>query len=317
MKRTFFLVLFFILSLNYSFTACKEESGYIPELPSPEDGAFVLRRGDLIACGDDQVLILKGEAADRNVVEYTWSWRASESKHELPAEYQTLLAALDDCKPVDDNTKLLVTSSSGATVLLDIASKKVLFYAKTPMAHSADLLPNDRIAVASSTHVLGNSLEIYDLGKIEQVIYKDSLYSGHGVVWDESSKQLLALGFDELRIYELVDWSSERPTLKLVKSYKLPDDGGHDLSKVDDSRFLVTTHHGVWLFNHTDGGVFEPFAPLANRVNVKSANYISDTAKLVYTIAEQSWWTFNIYGENPMFTLHIPSVKLYKVRVAP
>ncbi|SEK27143.1 DUF6528 family protein [Parapedobacter koreensis] len=312
MEKIRFIIFFVGLLSHSSLTA-----GNFLNMGSYRGDDFVLHAGDIVACGDDQVIILSGDAAGKNAVEYRWSWRASESKDQLPAAYQPLLATLDDCKPVDNNTKLLITSSSGATVLLDIASKKVLFYAKTPMAHSADLLPNNRIAVANSTHALGNSLEIYEVGKNEQVIYKDSLYSGHGVVWDASSKQLLALGFNDLRVYELVDWSSEKPTLRLVKSHKLPNEGGHDLSKVDESRFLVTTHHGVWLFNNTGEGLFEPFAPLADRVNVKSAYYQSDTGKLVFTIAEQSWWTFNIYGENPMFTLHIPSVKLYKVRVAP
>ncbi|SKB28474.1 hypothetical protein SAMN05660226_00383 [Parapedobacter luteus] len=301
MNKMFFITLFVGLFIHISCIA----------------GDGVLQAGDLIACGDDQVFILDGKAAEKNVVKCKWTWRASESKNQLPAAYQPLLATLDECKPVDGNTKLLITSSSGATVLLDIASKKVLFYAKTPMAHSADLLPGNRIAVANSTHELGNSLEIYDIGTSERVIYKDSLYSGHGVVWNESRKQLLALGFDELRAYELVNWSSEKPALKLVKSYKLPDDGGHDLSKVDESHFIVSTHHHVWLFHDTGEGFFEPFTPLANRVNVKSANYNQDTGKLVYTIAEQSWWTFNIYGQTPAFTLPIPSIRLYKVRVAP
>ncbi|WP_169719444.1 DUF6528 family protein [Olivibacter sitiensis] len=317
MKKIFFLALFANLFLNYFFTVGQNKNTVQANNPIglgiAEHRDFVLSTGDLVVCGDDQVFVLNGDAAKKGEVKYKWKWRASEAKEELPASYQGLLATLDECKPVDHHTKLLITSSGGATILLDIASKKVLFYAKTPMAHSADLLPNNRIGVANSTHVSGNSLEIYDIGKNEQVIYKDSLYSGHGIVWDDASKQLLALGFDELRIYELANWSSSEPKLHLVKSYKLPDEGGHDLSKVDKEHFLVSTHHGVWVFD-TEKELFEPFVPLATHVNVKSANYDRNSDNLVFTIAEESWWTFNIYGENPKIKLHIPSVKLYKVR---
>lgn len=270
--------------------------------------------GDLVACGEDQVFILAKNDAYKGSVNYRWKWKVSDAEKQLPKAYQQLLAILDECKPVDNGTKLLLTASSGATVLLDIATKKVLFYAKTPMAHSADLLPGGRIAVANSTHQQGNSLEIYDLKYPEKVLYRDSLYSGHGVVWDAKHKQLLALGFDELRIYELVDWTSNKPKLALLKTYKLPDEGGHELSNIDNTQFLVSTHHGVWTFD-LQKGLFEPFTPLAKRVNIKSANYNNESKTLLYTVAEESWWTFNIYGENPTFKLHIPEVKLYKVRV--
>ncbi len=76
----------------------------------------------------------------------------------MPDVYQKLLGILDECKPVDHNTKLLLTASSGATCLLDIKDKKVVFYAKTPMAHSAELLPRGYIVVVNSTNPKGNSL---------------------------------------------------------------------------------------------------------------------------------------------------------------
>lgn len=270
--------------------------------------------GDLVACGEDQVFILAKNDAYKGQVNYRWKWKVSDAEKQLPKAYQQLLAILDDCKPVDNGTKLLLTASSGATVLLDIATKKVLFYAKTPMAHSADLLPGGRIAVANSTHQQGNSLELYDMKYPEKPLYRDSLYSGHGVVWNQTNKQLLALGFDELRVYEPVNWTGNKPSLALLKTYKLPDEGGHELSSIDNTQFLISTHHGVWTFDLRKE-LFEPFTPLAERVNIKSTNYNNESKMLLYTVAEESWWTFNIYGENPTFKLHIPTVKLYKVRV--
>ncbi|MFC7524088.1 hypothetical protein ACFQRK_09055 [Parapedobacter sp. GCM10030251] len=63
-------------------------------------------------------------------------------------------------------------------------------------------------------------------------------------------------------------------------------------------------------------GAFTPFEPLRNRENVKSANYDAVTGALVYTIAEESWWTHHVYGINPGFRIQIPDMKAYKVRVA-
>jgi len=280
-----------------------------------QEQAVALEKGDLVACGDDQVVVLDGKKALKSEVAYKWKWRTEDAKDVLPAVYQRLLSTLDDCKPVDHNSKLLVTSSSGGTVLLDVATKKVLFYAQTPMAHSADFLPGGWIVVANSTHDAGNSLELYDSKHPEEVIAKDSLYSGHGAVWDDAHQQLLALGFSELRAYKLINDKTAKPELTLLKSYKLPDEGGHELSIMDQNRFLVSTHHGVWIFDWEKEN-FEPFAPLAKRQNIKSANYDAKTKSLVYTVAEDSWWTFHIYGENPTFKLNIPTVKLYKVRVA-
>ena len=65
------------------------------------------------------------------------------------------------------------------------------------MSHSADMLPGNRIVVANSTNPRGNSIEIYDISRSNECIWRDSLYSGHGVVWSEKYQSLFALGYDE------------------------------------------------------------------------------------------------------------------------
>jgi len=280
---------------------------------SPASGKNPLQRGNLVVCGDDQILIFDGEQARRGVASLIWSWRASEAQGQLPDEYFRMLRSLDDCKPVRNNSQLLVTSSSGATLLLEVATKQILFYAKTPMAHSADLLPNGRIAVANSTHTAGNSLEVYDQQISEKILFKDTLYSGHGAVWVAQRQELFALGFDSLLVYECNQWQSEQPRLKKVRAYNLPDEGGHELSPVSSTQLLVTTHHQVWLFN-MDNGSFIPFDPLKDRENIKSANYDATTESVIYTVAEESWWTHHIYGVNPDFRIEIPDIRAYKVR---
>lgn len=274
----------------------------------------ILHPGDLVVCGDDKVHIYDGDAAHAGQTKLTWSWRASEAKGQLPEAYFDMLRSLDDCKPVNDNTQLLITSSSGATLLLDIATKRILFYAQTPMAHSADMLPGGRIAVANSTHAAGNSLELYDQRAPEKALYKDSLYSGHGAVWIAERQELFALGFDSLLVYRQQAWNTANPRLEKVRAYPLPDEGGHELSPTSSNQLLVSTHHHVWLADMQTGR-FIPFEPLKDSVSIKSANYDARTGALVYTIAEESWWTHHVYGVNPDFRIAIPDMKAYKVRV--
>lgn len=215
-KKFLIPVLFVFLSL----------SGCSPKLgSSASDIIFV--------CGDDKVQMIDLSKSNGEQVAIMWQWAAKEAT-DIPAAYQKMLATLDECKPFEKNTKLMLTSSGGATVVLDIKTKKVFFYAKTPMAHSAEILPNNRIVVANSTHSKGNSIELYDINKPEKVICKDSLYSGHGVVWNKKNKKLYALGYDELREYTLQNWESDSPALELNRYWKLPDEGGHDLFLYND-----------------------------------------------------------------------------------
>jgi hypothetical protein len=270
---------------------------------------------ELIVCGDDQIIIIDETASNGADVRVIWRWQVSEAAAQLPSAYQKYMIPLDECKPVDDGKCLLATSSGGGVLLLERATKKCLFYAYAPMAHSADMLPDGRIAVALSTHTKGNSLEIYDRNMSEIVLYRDSLYSGHGVVWNAARKRLYALGYDELREYSLVDWLTQSPSLHLERRWTIPGKSGHDLFPLSDNELLVSEHHGVHLFDIA-GESFAPFAPLETAENVKSVNSIAASGKLVYTKAEESWWTHNIYLHNPDKTIHIPDVKLYKVRLA-
>ena len=270
--------------------------------------------GEAIAlCGGKDVVIVDMAKSDGKHIEEIWRWNIDEPTEGLPAEYSRYLNPLDECKFVDNGRKLLLTSSHSGTVLMDIKSRKALFYARTPMAHSADLLPNGRIAVANSTNKMGNSIEIYDITKPEVVLFRDSLYSGHGVVWMEETESLFALGYDCLREYKLLDWATSTPSLELKNSWSLPVRSGHDLSRVDESRLLISGHEGVVWFD-LNKGTFSPFEPLKSTRNVKSVNFNPQSERLIYTKAEESWWTHNIYQERPDKVITIDSMKIYKVR---
>ena len=269
---------------------------------------------EIVACGDDKLLIISPEQSQGEQPKVVWQWKVSDAVGQIPEKYQKLMIPLDDCKPIEHNTKILLASSGGGAILLDRITKKCLFYADVPMAHSIEMLPNNRIVVALSTHPKGNSIELYDVNKPEQVLYRDSLYSGHGVVWVTKQHLLYALGYDVLRAYSLQNWNSERPSLKLEKKWALPSEGGHDLVPISDKELVITNHAGIFCFN-METEAFTPFEPLEGVGNIKSVNYDPDSKRLIYTKAEISWWTHHIYLENPKQVFTVDSIKLYKVRV--
>ena len=278
-------------------------------------GCSTYNENHLAICGGKEVKIIDLSKSNGREINKVWSWNIEDGIEGLPAEYSKYLMPLDECKFVDSNKKLLLTSSHSAVVLLDIKSRKCDFYARVPMAHSADLLPNNRIAVALSTNKAGNSLEIYDISQPEKVLWRDSLYSGHGAVWHAERESLYALGYDVLREYKLKDWNTDAPALELVASTPIPVKSGHDLVKVDEQRMLVSGHEGVMWFD-VESKEFSPFEPLKDTHNVKSVNYNHKLNRLIYTKGEVSWWTHNIYQKNPDKTITIDSMNVYKVRPA-
>lgn len=278
-------------------------------------GCSPFNENHIAVCGGNEVKIIDIEKSDGTNLHEVWSWRIDEPTDGLPADYAKYLNPLDECKFVDNNRKLLLTSSHSGVVLLDLKSRRNLFYARVPMAHSADLLPRNRVAVALSTHDKGNSLEIYDISQPEKVLYRDSLYSGHGAVWHAERESLYALGYDVLREYKLRNWESDQPSLEMVASWPIPVTSGHDLVKVDAERMLLSGHEGVYWFD-VESGKYAPFEPLKDTHNIKSVNYNAKSGRLIYTKAEISWWTHHIYQENPDKVLTIDSMNIYKVRPA-
>ena len=291
MSQNWILLLFILLSLS---------------LPA--------RGSEIVACGGSQVVIFDADQPGGENPKLKWSWDVKEATN-LPPRYQKLLVPLDECKPARENTQLLLTSSGGGAVLLDRKTRKPLFYAQTPMAHSAEILPGGRIAVALSTHAQGNSIEIYSQIQPETVLWKDPLPSGHGVIWNQKHQRLYALGLTELRAYSLKDWETPNPSLRRENTWQIPGTSGHDLSRMSADELLITYHEGVSAF-HIPKEAFAPFTPLAKVENVKSVSYDLQTQHLVYTKAEISWWTHHVYCLNPTKIFSVPGINLYKARVS-
>jgi hypothetical protein len=273
----------------------------------------------LFACGGPQVLTLtvklQGDTAE--IVNRT-DWEAGKSDG-MPAAMVPKFKTTDDCKPIDGGRSLLVTSSSDGVAIFERATGKTEFYATVPNAHSAEILPGGRVVAAASTRATGNRLIVFDRKTSDVELFTTPLVSAHGTHWVESERTLWALGLTELQAYELVDWDSAKPSLKLRESFKLPSRGGHDLSPVPGtSKFVVTTEHEVLHFDRKTGQ-FAPHPDLGSLVNIKSVTIHPTTGRTAFTMADPpNWWTFTVRFLGPAATLKFPANdRLYKVRWLP
>ena len=271
---------------------------------------------ELIVCGWDEVFIL--QLGDQGTSSKIWSWRAS-GRDDLPEAYHSLFDTTDECKPFDDGRKLLITSSGGAVTYLDRQNDRVLFYGRAANAHSGDLLPGGRIAVAAS-HALddsddGDRLLLFDLNQPEVELWSEELPWGHGAVWDQKRQLLWALAHQDIRVFELRDWQSDAPKLHKVSTIRLPEGGGHDMYPVAGTPYLgISTGNHCWLLDRDTREVL-PHPELGDTQDVKSMSQHPESNTIAYVKGEDNhWWSENLYFTGPPETLHVPGEHFYKVR---
>jgi hypothetical protein len=268
---------------------------------------------ELIVCGWDEVFILD---MDQQPPQKVWSWKAAD-RQDLPAEMKPKFKTTDECKPVNNGAQILITSSSDGIALVDRADGRVLFYGSAGGAHSAEMLPGGRIAVAASTSKkpLADSLVLFDVKKSGQPLFSTELVSGHGVVWDGKRKLLWTLSGQVLRTYKLVDWKSEKPQLRKTGEYSIPGKGGHDLQAVPGTPFLsVTATDHAWYFDRQKQ-TFLDHPQVADEINVKSITVNPSTGQIVWTRADEGfWWTDTLRFLNPERQYRMSGERLYKAR---
>lgn len=268
----------------------------------------------LLVCGWDEVFVIDARDAEKGEIKKLWSWRAATSEG-LPEAERKRFGTTDECKPTPDGKFLLIASSGGACAFVERATGKTLWYASVPNAHSIDLLPDRRVVAAASTAGAGNRVILFDLAQPDKQLWEGELHSAHGVVWDEDRQTLWALGFDELRRYETADWETASPSLKLVQTFKTPDEGGHDLQAVPGGDDLVlSTHAGVWRFDR-ETKEFRPDDAFGKLAHVKCVSHHPTSGRVaVVQASEEAWWTDTIRLTEPEGKIVLPGEKIYKVR---
>jgi len=278
---------------------------------------------ELILCGWDEVFILDMSQSGNGRPKKVWSWWANGHPGVPWYQKDVSFGATAECKPVDGGANILITSSgSGVGVaLVTRDTGKVLFHAVTENAHSADLLPGNRLAVATSGHEVGtppinpDRLTIYDAKTPGKELYSTELPRGHGVVWDEARQTLWALSHRDLRAYRLAKWDSESPSLEMLFMLDLPVGGGHDLYPVPDSPLMtVSTYGHCWLFDRDKRSV-QPHPQLEETGSVKGISINPVTGQLAYVQAEgDNWWAERVHLLQPDSVLYLPGERLYKAR---
>lgn len=269
----------------------------------------------LYACGDDRIreYALSGDQARQ-----IWQWTASDAV-DLPTAYRTtLLAHIDDCKPVERGRAILVTASTGGVVLIDRASGRVRFRATAPMAHSADLLPGGYVAVALSINKDGDRLQLFKLTRSERPLFSLPLASGHGAVWDAKRHRLFAMSHDLIQAFSF-HTGAAGPHLTETARWTLPGRrDGHDLSPTPEGDYVVTTDDGAWTFD-PGSSRFTPIPALNPKLRVKAVSVARDA--MAWVQAEESWWAhgFTVADRDASAPrrFETPGLKLYKVRWLP
>lgn len=284
------------LFVNFIFTSCNSAGPGIT-------------KERVLVCGDSKVLVVNQAVPGDTLPEVVWSWDAHQAE-DLPLPFRTKkFNSTDDCKAVNGGEWIMVSSSSGAVAVVTFKERKVLFYADVPNAHSVEMLPGQKIVAAASVAENGNKLMLFEMSMPPVLLWEDSLYSAHGVVWDEKRELLFALGYDVLREYKLTGGDS----LALTNEYKIPGISGHDLQiSPEGERLFITEHTGAWQFNLTTRE-FAKIEGFPDAENIKSINQ-NKAGRYVYTVPEESWWTYHVSFYNPAGKLPFPQMHVYKTR---
>ena len=265
--------------------------------------------GDIICCGGDEVFVV--DPLKPSVKK--WSWRAGDSPS-IPDDFRAKFRATDDCKPYQGDT-ILITSSGGGVSLINRTTKKCLFLADARNAHSACLLPRNRVAVASSYG--GDEMQFYDLAdgrKPAVPLQTIRLNGAHGTVWDNERKCLWALGGDELLRLVIKEQAVRGMQWSIGSRHSLPSPGGHDLSPMHNgTQLFVTSNTQVLLFN-CDENTFERHTEFGDQLRIKSVDIHPVTRAIVFHKASTEHWSSDMarfVGRDPQ---KLDGERLYKIR---
>jgi len=271
---------------------------------------------NVLTCGrsfvtESRVILQEGSARLVPV----WTWSPEKSKG-MPSDLVRNFSTIDECKPASGGSEVLVTSSHDAVAIVSRQSGDTLFSANVKNAHSAVLLPDHLIAVASSdaTDGTGDRVVFFDRRVSNIRLAELPFHAAHGLVWDKRRKSLWVDGFDQLISVRVAREGSGPVHVTLLKVYSLPESTGHDFRiNSDCSTLYVSTTHHAYEFPIAQEK-FLPYAPLADLLDVKSFSVDPASGQLVYTLADKGgYWTSTLRFALPDNTAPVP-VPIYKTR---
>jgi hypothetical protein len=275
---------------------------------------------EMIICDQKNARIVKVDVNNGNKV--TWEWKATASYAMIRSGAQGWFSNLSEAKPVYSGKYMLVTASGGGVAIINVSSKKAIWYDYAGgNAHSAELLPNGNVVTASTT---GGYLLIFT---VDSYINDESKQGGkvtfedvHNVVWDKTNKLLWAAGKDKLKAFSYNN-SCASPVLTLKKTYTMPEGNAHELFPVYGSTtelWLSNSNH-VYKFN-VSTGVFTLIKNSAG-ANITAVKSISSGPSGYATIIDkangnggETWRTDVITDLNGTAVFKNTSFGMYKAR---
>ena len=222
--------------------------------------------------------------------EIVWEWNARDGQSCIPSDMQGRFNQVDEAKLRDGGTTLLVSSSGTAWAEIDVATKKARRCGTSGgNTHSIEKLPDNTLVLAHSTGTSGgnNKLQLV-WGEMGALQTKDvySIYSAHGVEWDEKRGCLWALGYTNL---VQLAYNPTAKTLTKQKQWTFTP-SGHDMRLGADGRIYFTNWYYVWEFDPDHDQ-----APkiLFGKTDVKGF-HTDPTYGYIYQVASSNYWNNHI-----------------------
>jgi len=271
----------------------------------------------LCATGRAQQRIVLAEQAEQRIAivdvpthRIVWEWKPSLSNVD-PACWKWF-SNPSDAKPVYGDSCLLVTASGGGVALIRISDGKTLFYALAGgNPHSAELLPDGNIVVASSS---GNYLTLFrtDTAVADRTSFSSRLYIdfGHNVVWDPKRQLLWSADRHQLKTFRY-NFDRRHPALQPVDSVLLPGNQYHDLFPMlkGDTLWMTNTNH-VYKLDLASRRWVEAATPQKDVKSISSGEGYST----IVAIPQEQWWTDEIKDIYGKILFKQAGLKIYKAR---
>lgn len=312
-------LVYFLLGISFSnaFLVPQQPLSKSNEAASTPDRMIVGLRGSWSSCG---TIIIKAPLGNN---EWEWKTRYVKSDKYLPLEVRSCITrgeSMTEVKWAANGTKIVAVVGYAAIVLnyapenpeLD---QRIDFAICVADTHTLELLPDDFLAVATSGSKQSDGFKIYDLRISQPLLDEPSprpvqtirgFPAVHGLLWDETSRKLWAIGNDKspagtegpsqgvLRGYafnpdpcrrEILDRGFDEYPVSVAEKLTTewgPEtnywDGPHDLTGIPNTRkILITTDLHVvgfdvesrtWLSDAEVDSFLNGFVPVGNRANI-------------------------------------------------
>ena len=240
-----------------------------------------------------------------------WEWKPSGSN--VDSAHWKWFSNPSDVKSVYGEKYVLITASGGGVALIRMADKKTMFYAYAGgNPHSAELLPDGNIVVASSS---GNYLTVFhtDTLATQPATVSGKLYIdfGHNVVWDRKRQLLWSADRHQLKTFRY-NFDCKYPGLEPIDSMPLPGQQSHDLFPTldGDTLWLTNTTHVYRLDLST-----RRLSPAATpQRDIKSISSGPAGYPTIVSIPQEQWWTDEIRDVKGNTIFRQKGLKIYKAR---